>query len=221
VVGFGLGAQSAVLALALDGAQTGGQPVFAAGFQWSGPADQNSQIYSTPAPPTNSDVCAVLDAATSYYGTTSYAILTHEAAYRRQLTIRVLRVPLLGFYSADDPLVLPFHATMMAGYQAGRPLLSTIQLTRGNHAYFYDRWWQQRAILIYFKGMLPCNQGNPTIGTIPTVNRTDGGAPAREQLSTLARRLDVWTTLRPRRLCATQYSLHRPTPRSELLLGAM
>src|SRR5262245_55891424 len=171
---FSLGAQSTALALALDGAQTGGQPVFAAGLQWSGPADQNSQIYGI----TNTDVCVELDAAALHYGTTPYAILTDEAAYRRQLKIRV---PLLGFYSADDPLVLPFHAAMMAGYQVGRPLLRTIQLARGDHAYFYDRWWQKRAILLYFKGMLPCNQGDSTIGTTPTVNRTDGGAPAREQ----------------------------------------
>ena len=177
VLGFGLGAQSTVLALALDGAQTGESPVFATGLQWSGPADQNSQIHSTAY--AKNDVCAVLDATALHYGTTPYTILTQEAAYRRQLTIRA---PLLGFYSADDPIVLPFHSTMMAGYQAGRPLQRTIQLTSGDHAYFYDRWWQQRAILLYFKGMLPCTQGDPTIGTTPTVNQTEGGAPAREQL---------------------------------------
>jgi hypothetical protein len=30
--------------------------------------------------------------------------------------------------------------------------------------------------------MLPCTLGDPTIGTAPTVNRTDGGAPARDQV---------------------------------------
>jgi len=202
LVGFSLGAQDTVLALALDGSATGTHGVFTAGLQFSGPADQNSQIYSTALPPacqtplctfpatdalitlvvppyTNTDVCQVLDAVGAYYGTTPYAILTHEVAYRRQVNIKV---PMLGFYTADDPLVLPFHATMMAGYQVGRPLLRTIELTRGNHAYFYDRWWQQRAILLYFKALLPGAGSDATIGTIATVNRTDGGVPAGEQL---------------------------------------
>jgi len=85
-------------------------------------------------------------------------------------------------YAADDPLVQPFHATMMAGYQAGNPLQRTLEIAHGNHAYFYDRWWQQRAILLYFKTVLPGASGDPRIGTMPTVNRTSGGAPARSQL---------------------------------------
>ena len=27
-------------------------------------------------------------------------------------------------------------------------------MQQGEHAYFYDRWWQQRAILLYFKALL-------------------------------------------------------------------
>src|SRR2546422_5103561 len=175
VVGFSLGAQDTVLALALDGQEAPGRAVFSAGLQWSGPADQNTQIYSTAVPPacqtpactypatdalitlvvppyTYTDVCQALAAAAAYYGTTPYAILTHEAAYRAQQHVRV---PLLGFYAADDPLVQAFQATMMAGYQAGNPLQRTLELARGAHAYFYDRWWQQRAILLYFKRLLP------------------------------------------------------------------
>jgi dienelactone hydrolase len=203
VVGWSLGGQDTVLALALDGQQR--HRVFSAGLQFSGPADQNSQIYSTAEPPacrtpactypatdalialvvppyTYSDVCKALDDAAAYYGTTPYAILTHEAAYRAQTHIRV---PLLGFYAADDPLVLPFQATMMAGYEAGNPLQRTLELARGNHAYFYDRWWQQRAILLYFKAMLPGASGDVRIGTTPTVNRTTGGASAGSQLVNL------------------------------------
>jgi dienelactone hydrolase len=202
VVGFSLGAQDAVLALALDGQQPGGHAVFSAGLQWSGPADQNTQVYSTADPPacqtpgctypatdalitlvvppyTNTDVCAVLADAAAYYGTTPYAILTHETAYRAQ---RHVRVPLLGFYAADDPLVKAFQATMMAGYEAGNPLQRTVELSRGAHAYFYDRWWQQRAILLYFKSLLPGALHDSWIGTTPTVNQTPGGTLARDQL---------------------------------------
>ena len=191
-----------MLALALDGREVQKRRVFSAGLQWSGPADQNTQIYSTAVPPacqtpastypatdalialvvppyTGSDVCKVLQDAATYYRTTPYAILTHEAAYRAQAHVRV---PLLGFYAADDPLVQPFHATMMAGYQAGNPLQRTLEIARGNHAYFYDRWWQQRAVLLYFKTVLPGASGDTRIGTMPTVNRTPGGAPARSQL---------------------------------------
>ena len=64
-------------------------------------------------------------------------------------------MPLLGFYSADDSLVPSFEAGMMAGYEAGNPLQATYEVTRGEHAYFFDRWWQQRAILVYFKTVLP------------------------------------------------------------------
>ena len=202
VVGWSLGAQDTVLALALDGREVPKRRVFSAGLQWSGPADQNTQIYSTAVPPacqtpactypatdalitlvvppyTYTDVCQALADAATYYGTTSYAILTHEAAYRAQQHVRV---PLLGFYAADDPLVQAFQATMMAGYQAASPLQRTLELARGAHAYFYDRWWQQRAILLYFKSLLPGADRDAWIGTTPTVNQTPGGAPAGQQL---------------------------------------
>jgi hypothetical protein len=51
IVGFSLGAQDTVLALALDGRQPSGHRVFSSGLAFSGPADQNTQIYSTAAPP--------------------------------------------------------------------------------------------------------------------------------------------------------------------------
>jgi len=201
-VGFSLGAEATVLALALDGQQPGRRAVFSAGLQFSGPADQNTQIYSTAVPPacdtpacsypatdalvtvvvppySYTDVCQALDAAATYYHTTPFAMLAQSAAYRAQ---RYVQVPLLGVYAADDPLVQPFHVTMMAGYQAGNPLQRTVELSRGNHAYFYDRWWQQRAALLYFKGLLPGAAGDAWLGTEPTVNRFPGGAPAREQL---------------------------------------
>ena len=71
---------------------------------------------------------------------------------------------------------------MMAGYQAASPLQRTLELARGAHAYFYDRWWQQRAILLYFKSLLPGADRDASIGTTPTVNQTPGGAPAGQQL---------------------------------------
>jgi len=200
VVGFSLGGQDTVLALALDGLQP--RSVFDAGLNFSGPADQDTQIYSTAATPgCRTPLCtypasdalttlvvppytytSIADAyadAAAYYGTTPYAILTHEAAYRAQTHAEV---PLLSFYAGDDPLVKPFMATMMAGYETGDPLQRTFELTRGNHAYFYDRWWQQRAILLWFKALLPGAARDAAIGTTATVNQTVGGPPASAQL---------------------------------------
>lgn len=196
VVGFSEGAQNTVLALAAD---TSG--VFSAGLTFSGPADQDTQIYSTaqpsgcrppgctyPAsdaltavvvPPYDyTDVCSALAYAARYYKTAGRDILGHESAFTAQTAVRV---PLLNFYAADDPLVDSFQAGMMAGYEIGTPLQRTVELRRGAHAYYYDRWWQQEAILDYFKALLP-GAGNPEVTTRATVNQTPGGAPLSTQL---------------------------------------
>jgi hypothetical protein len=50
---------------------------------------------------------------------------------------------------------------MMAD-EVGNALQRTLEVTSGEHAYFFDRWWQQRAILLYFKvsfRRLPQRQG--------------------------------------------------------------
>lgn len=199
VVGFSLGAQDAVLALALDGRQPAGHRVFSSGLAFSGPADQNTQIYSTAAPPfcqtpfctfpatqalvllvvppySTSDPCKVLANAGAAYGSDPYSILANESAYHAQTQVKV---PLLTVYAADDTLVQPFHATMMAGYQAGNPLQLTLEVEAGNHAYFYDRWWQQRALLLYFEETL---SGTAATGVAPTVDRTPGGSSFGDQL---------------------------------------
>src|SRR5438045_9660706 len=109
------------------------------------------------------------------------------SAYRAQ---PLVPVPLLGVYAADDPLVRPFQATMMAGYEAGNPLQRTLELQRGAHAYFYDRWWQQRAILLWLKSWLGAK--DPTVGTDPTVNETPLGAPASTQTVDLGAPSRAW-----------------------------
>jgi predicted alpha/beta-fold hydrolase len=200
VMGFSLGGQNVVLALARDG-RGGADRVFAAGLNFSGPADQNAQIYSTAEPPgcftpfctypvtgalmtlvvppfTYSDPCLYLGDAGRYYGTTPYDILANESAFRAQIDARA---PLLNVYAADDPLVHAFHARMMAGYDASA-LQATLLLEHGLHAYFNDRWWQQKLALLYFKALLPGAANDAAIGTEPTVNQTPGGAPAGEQL---------------------------------------
>jgi predicted alpha/beta-fold hydrolase len=202
LVGFSLGGQDTVLALALDGAQSKSKRVFSAGMNFSGPADQSSQVYSTavpagcqtplctyPAtdaltalvvPPYDyTDACTVLDDASTYYGMSPFSILSHENAFHRQVKVAV---PLFNLYSADDSLVAAFQARMMAGYEGGNPLQLTVQLERGEHAYFFDRWWQQRAILLYFKNLLPGAATDPTVETGATVNQTPGGTPAGAQL---------------------------------------
>ena len=67
-----------------------------------------------------------------------------------------------------------------------------MELTRGEHAYFFDRWWQQRAALLYFKAMLPGASTDPTVGTAPTVNQTPGGAPASAQTVPLGPTSTAW-----------------------------
>ena len=49
----------------------------------------------------------------------------------------------------------------MAAYETGNPLQRTVELQRGEHAYFFDRWWQQRAALLYFKRLLPGASARP------------------------------------------------------------
>ena len=58
---------------------------------------------------------------------------------------------------------------------------SGCETQRGEHAYFFDRWWQQRAILLYFKNLLPGAAADPTIETGAAVGQTAGGAPAGAQ----------------------------------------
>jgi dienelactone hydrolase len=197
VVGFSEGAQNTVLALALDAQAR--RHVFAAGLTFSGPADQDTQIYSTAVPagcqtplctypatdalvalvtPHETSACTALSHAAAYYGTTGFSILAHETAMHAQTAVRV---PLLNFYTADDSLVPAFEAQLMAAYESGNPLQQTVELQRGEHAYFFDRWWQQRALLLYFKTMLPGSDKDRTLGTDATVNQTPGGAAASTQ----------------------------------------
>ena len=205
ILGFSEGAQNTILALAHD--TTG---IFSAGLTFSPPADQDTQIYSTADPPgcappscqypaTDAlvnlvvppygnggkyfDACTVLSDAAVYYGTTSAAILAQESAYHAQTAITV---PLLNFYSADDSLVAPFEATMLAGYEQGNPLQRTILIDHGEHAYFFDRWWDQEAILTYFKNLLPGASLDGTITTMPTVASTPGGTPMSGQSTTVS-----------------------------------
>ncbi len=197
LVGFSEGGQNTVLALALDGGR-----VFKSGIQFSGPADQDTQIYSSAVPAgcqtplctypatdalvqlvvppyDNADVCVALDRAAALYGTDGFSILSHETAFHAQQSVKV---PLLNVYSADDSLVPAFEAQMMAGYEIGNPLQRTLEVTRGEHAYFFDRWWQQRAILLYFKNTLPSASSSAAVTTAPTVDQTPGGLAFGEQL---------------------------------------
>jgi dienelactone hydrolase len=180
VVGFSEGAQNTVLALAGDPGH-----VFAAGLTFSAPADQNTQISTNPVAtdalvalvtPHETSACGALDHAAAYYGTTGFDILAHETAMHAQASVHV---PLLNFYSADDSLVPAFEAKMMAAYESGNQ--QTLELKRGEHAYFFDRWWQQRAILLYFKSLLPFAASDPTISTDASVNQTPLGTPASTQ----------------------------------------
>ena len=125
------------------------------------------------------DPCTPLDYAGTYYKIDPFSILADETAFHAQTQVNV---PLLNFYADDDPLVKPFQATMMAGYESGAKNQQTVLLERGAHAYYYDRWWQQEAIILYFKAMLPGAAADHTITTSATVNQTPGGSPLSAQL---------------------------------------
>jgi dienelactone hydrolase len=190
-VGFSEGAQNTVLALANDPGH-----LFAAGLTFSGPADQNTQISTNPTAtdalvalvtPHETSACGALADAGAYYGTTAFDILGRETAMHAQTNVRV---PLLNLYAADDSLVPAFEARMMAAYESGNQ--QTIELRRGEHAYFFDRWWQQRAILLYFKSLLPFASSDATIGTDASVNQTPLGAPASTQTVDLAAPSRAW-----------------------------
>jgi hypothetical protein len=134
-------------------------------------------------PYTNADVCVALSRAGTLYGTDGFGILSHETAFHAQQKVKV---PLLNVYSADDSLVPAFEAQMMAGYEVGNSLQRTLEVTRGEHAYFFDRWWQQRAILLYFKNTLASAAGSAKIATEPTVNQSSGGLAFGLQLVPLS-----------------------------------
>jgi hypothetical protein len=204
LVGFSEGAQNSVLALSQDSSH-----VFGAAITFSGPADQDSQIYRTAQPPgcstpactypatdalvqlvvppySSADVCQVLGYAAGWYGATGWQILSRASAMHAQTAIQV---PLLNFYAADDSLVSPVQARMMAAYEAGSPLQRTLEVQRGEHAYFYDRWWQQMAILTYFHELLP---GGGRASVTATVNRTPGGGSFQSQEASLGSPTPAW-----------------------------
>ena len=229
VVGFSFGGQETVLALGLEGLLPSSRRVFAAGLNFSGPADQNTQIWSTAEPPgcetpfctfpvtgallvlvvppsDTTNPCTVLSRAATRYETDPYTILSKTDGFQKQSAVKV---PLLNVYANDDPLVLPFNATMMAGYNSGNPLQKTLLLQEGLHAYFNDRWWQQRAMLLYFKALLK-GASSGAIATTATVNQTADGAPAGDQLVPLGR----WPTRAQANALAGPYicDTTRPSP---------
>jgi hypothetical protein len=195
VVGFSEGAQNTLLALGQDTTH-----VFSAGLTFSAPADQDTQVWGTRQPssctsgcqypatdalvslvvpsPTGvpyTDVCAAIGDAATAYRTTGFRILEQASAMHAQPAISV---PLLNFYSADDSLVNSVQAEYAAAWNLGNPLQRTIEVSRGEHAYFFDRWWQQEAILTYFKGLLPSGSD---VTTAATANQTSGGATFTSQ----------------------------------------
>jgi hypothetical protein len=99
-------------------------------------------------------------------------------------------VPLLDFYAADDSLVPAVTAKLMAAYASGDR--QTIELSHGEHAYFFDRWWQQRAVLLYFKSLLPFASSDATLGTDASVNQTPLGTPASTQTVDLGAPSRAW-----------------------------
>src|SRR5438093_900858 len=198
LVGFSEGAQNSILAVGRDPGH-----LIDAAITFSPPADLDSQIYGGAIPPgcqtplctfpltaaqvlagvppyTFATPCAMLEDAAARYGTTAYGVLAQESAIHAQT---MATVPLLNIYSNDDSFVAPWNAGFMAAYEQGSPLQQTILIASGEHAYFFDRWWQQAAILTYFHFLVP---GGSSASTTPTVNQTPLGAPLSSQLVPIA-----------------------------------
>lgn len=79
-------------------------------------------------------------------------------------------------------------------WHLGRRVKSDLvdRLTRGEHAYFFDHWWQQRAFLLCFRSMLPLASSDATIGTDASLNQTPLGAPASTQIVDLGTPSRAW-----------------------------
>lgn len=179
-VGFSEGAQNALLAAGFTGFPNQNVPLSAV-LAFSPPADQNTQQVDNPATTAaltevvvGSDPCSYLAHAAAYYRVSSNWILNHERAYvgAQQSTI-----PTLAIYAGNDPLVPAFEARIMASRTNLDPAIkATWLLSVGDHAYFPDRWWQEKIIATYMKYWLAPN--NSRVTTNPNVVE-EPGVPGR------------------------------------------
>jgi hypothetical protein len=159
----------------------------------------------------NSNVCVALTRAGTRYGTDGFGILAHETAYHAQQRVKV---PLLNVYSADDSLVPAFEAEMMAD-EVGNALQRTLEVTSGEHAYFFDRWWQQRAILLYFKVSFRRLPAAPRLRRHqPSTRRRTTHQQTRTSRPTPATRAGGNPELVSRRGATPQPRLRRPSART-------
>jgi len=190
LMGFSEGAQNAILAAAMD--RRAGTGAVHAVLSFSPPADQGTQLQADPAVTAAlvsvvvspyTDACAyLLDASRGNggtfggYGLSVTEILARQRAY---LDVLAVDVPVLAVFANDDALVAPDQARLLASRTNWMKNAQTWLLTTGNHAYYYDRWFQDMVALTYFRYWLGDARGSVTAE--PTVMRTPGGAPAGEQ----------------------------------------
>ena len=88
------------------------------------------------------------------------------------------------------------------------------------HAYFFDRWWQQRAILLYFKALLPGVDKNNAVTTSATVNQTPFGLPASAQTVDLGAPTRAWADAARSLYLRHEQGAHPAAARPSLRLAA-
>lgn len=93
-------------------------------------------------------------------------------------------IPTLAIHAGNDPLVPALEARIMASRtKLDLILKASWLLSVGDHAYFPDRWWQEKIPARYMKYWLAPN--DPRVNSIPNVVQEPGvpGSPFSIDLS--------------------------------------
>jgi predicted esterase len=206
MVGFSEGAQNTILALAKDY-----DDLIDAAMTFSAPADQATLYQRNEAAlrallttvVNNPDMCDYLGTVgeREEFSATPNFILRQDSAVAA-LDGRIgtgPRVPAIHFFAVDDELVPDWNATVLASRTLEMTDQETVLVQAGNHAYFYDRWWTQAAMLEWFRFWL----GEDGTTAEPTVAQPPLGRPLAEQIVDLSgtTREDGDAELRPGDIC--------------------
>lgn len=186
VLGLSEGAQNTILALArdLDG-------VIDAALTFSPPADQATLLQRNAETSAallttvvnNPDACDYLTTVGQLpeFNATANFMLRNDSAVDALDGIvgAVVDTPAAHFLAEDDELVPSWNAIALASRTLSMPSQRTLLIEQGNHAYFYDRWWTQKATLAWFHYWLDEDGAHTSADT--TVAQTPGGTPLADQ----------------------------------------
>lgn len=221
VLGFSEGAQNTILALGRDH-----DGLIDTALTFSPPADQATLLQRNPETSAallttvvnDPDACGYLASV----GQLPEFNATANFMLRNDSTVDMLDgligagvdAPAVHFLAQDDELVPSWNAIALASRTLTMPSQRTVLIEQGNHAYFYDRWWTQKATLAWFHYWLDAD-GTHTSAEA-TVGQTPGGSPLAEQTVDLSgtTREQGDAELRERAFCPT---VEEPTGPNALL----